>query len=52
MTQTPEITADAVGPSDAELITAVRSGNQEAFGELFARHQAAASVARRTYSAA
>ena len=42
MTQTPEITADAVGPSDAELITAVRSGDQEAFGELFARHQAAA----------
>jgi RNA polymerase sigma factor (sigma-70 family) len=42
VTQTPDVTADAVGPSDAELITAVRSGDQDAYGELFSRHSLAA----------
>ena len=42
MSQQPEVTAEVAGPSDAELITAVRSGDTAAFATLFTRHSAAA----------
>jgi RNA polymerase sigma factor (sigma-70 family) len=38
---------DAVGPSDAELITAVRSGDTSAFGPLYDRHVGAARALAR-----
>ena len=38
---------DAPGPSDAELITAVRSGDTSAFGPLFDRHVGAARALAR-----
>ena len=42
MSHQPEVAAEVAGPSDAELITAVRSGDTAAFATLFTRHSAAA----------
>ena len=40
--ETEPRSAEAPGPSDAELITAVRSGDKAAFGPLYLRHVGAA----------
>ena len=41
------VSLDAPGPSDAELITAVRAGDTSAFGPLFDRHVGAARALAR-----
>lgn len=40
----------ATSPSDAELITAVRTGDRVAFGELYQRHVAAATTLSRQFA--
>ena len=45
--QTEPRSAEAPGPSDAELITAVRSGDSAAFSPLYLRHVGAARALAR-----
>ena len=45
--ETEPRSAEAPGPSDAELITAVRSGDKAAFGPLYLRHVGAARALAR-----
>ena len=50
MTQPTQLDAAALGPSDAELIAAVRGGDAEAYGALFERHAGAARNLARQHS--
>ncbi len=50
MTQPTELDAAALGPSDAELIAAVRGGDAQAYGALFERHASSARNLARQHS--
>ena len=50
VTQSTDLEAAPVGPSDAELIAAVRGGDSQAYGALFERHAAAAKNLARQHS--
>ena len=50
MTQSTDLEAAPLGPSDAELIAAVRGGDAEAYGALFERHAGAARNLARQHS--